>query len=158
MRTRLFSIVAAGVLFSSAPASRTIDDAADVRAARAAQNEAIARQDIERAATFWVDDVQVTAGLGSTLHGREAYRQAFLADAGMIYRREPDEVKVSPNWPVAWETGVWTGRHGKGGAPLLAGRYAAQWFKQDGRWRIRSEVFVALDCSGAACGWPARPQ
>ena len=157
MRLHLFSIAATGALFSSAPAPLKLsDDAADIRAARAAQNDAIASHDLERVAAFWVDDVQVTAGLGFTLHGRDAYRQAFLADTGMIYRREPGEVNVSANWPVAWETGAWTGRRGQRGAPLLAGRYAAQWFKQGGRWRIRSEVFVALECSGVACGWPAR--
>ena len=29
---------------------------------------------------------------------------------------------------------------------------------RDGRWLIRSEVFVALTCSGAACNLPAAPR
>lgn len=159
MRIQLLSIAALGVVLRAAPGRGSKDDAAEIRAARAQQNQAIAARDFDRVADLWIEDVQITAGLGFTLHGREAYRRAFSADSGMVYRREPDQVQVSSNWPLAWETGSWTGRRAnQGGAPLLAGRYSAQWFKQDGKWRIRSELFVALQCSGVSCAWPARVQ
>ena len=160
MRASLLSVAALGVLVIAAPSGPVrMDDAADVRAARAQQNEAIARRDFDAVATFWLDDVQVTAGLGFTLHGRDVYRRAFASDSALVYRREPDNVQVNPRWPIAWETGSWTGRRrGQAGSPLLAGRYAAQWVKQGGRWLIRSELFVALDCSGDACAWAPRPQ
>jgi hypothetical protein len=80
-------------------------------------------------------------------------------DSSMVYRREPDNVEVNSHWPIAWETGTWSGYlANRSASPLLRGRYSAQWFKQDGRWRIRSELFVALDCAGVACSWPPRPQ
>jgi ketosteroid isomerase-like protein len=153
-------VVAIGVLVGSAASwPVSIDDAAEIRAARAEQNAAIASRNFDRVAALWVDDIQVTAGLGFTLRGRDAYRRAFIADSLMVYRREPDDVKVSSTWPLAWETGSWTGRlANQSGPPLLAGRYSAQWFKQDGHWRIRSELFVALQCAGVSCGWPARAQ
>ena len=158
MRSQLLTFAALSMLASAAPANTsTTDDVADVRAARAQQNEAIAARDLDRVASFWIVDVQVTAGLGFTLHGRDAYRRAFASDSTMVYRREPDNVQVNSHWPLAWETGSWTGRRsGESGPALLAGRYSAQWVKQDGRWLIRSELFVALDCSGAACAWGPR--
>src|SRR6267154_2633708 len=79
-----------------------LDDAADIRAARAEQNQAIAARDFDRVASFWVDDVQVTAGLAFTLRGREAYRRAFASDSGVVYQREPDKVEVNSRWPIAW--------------------------------------------------------
>jgi hypothetical protein len=43
------------------------------------------------------------------------------------------------------------------GSPSHRGRYAAQWVKRQGRWLIRSEVFVALTCSGIGCSYTAVP-
>jgi hypothetical protein len=72
----------------------------------------------------------------------------------MIYRRDPAEIQVSSDYLIAWEQGTWTGTVAAGGAPLIRGRYSAQWVKVGGQWLIRSELFVALECSGAACNWP----
>ena len=160
MRSKLLGVAAFSVLASAAPSNTSRpDDAADVRAARAQQNEAIAARDLDRVASFWIDDVLVTAGLGFTLRGRVAYRGAFAADSMIVYRREPEHVQVNAHWPIAWETGAWTGRRaGQSGPALLTGRYSAQWVKQNGRWLIRSELFVALDCSGVACAWGPRAE
>ena len=62
-----------------------------------------------------------------------------------MYQRESVTVEVSMHWPLAFEEGRWSGHPGNVEAtPIIGGRYAAQWVKQDGRWLIRSEVFVAL--------------
>lgn len=126
-----------------------------IREARLAQNTAIAARDADSVATFWTDDVSVTAGLGFVLRGREAYKTAFGHDAPMLYSRVPEKIVVSNKWPLAWEEGVWTGT---ATAPQsdqnLGGRYAAQWVNENGRWRIRSELFVALNCRGAPCEFP----
>lgn len=138
----------------------TVDEAAAVRAARAAQNAAIKSRDFNRMASFWTDSVTLTAGLGTTLRGRDAYRRAFEQDVDVTYERTTKQVDVSTNWPLAWERGTWTGRGTGGGdaVPMLGGSYAAQWAKVGGRWLIRSELFVATFCKGAACRWPAAPQ
>ena len=133
------------------------DDKAVIRAVRRAQNAAIARRDLPDIASFWTEDVTVRAGLGRALSGKQAYLAAFIADSGMRYERMATEIVVSPQWPLAYETGQWEGRltDASSDAAVLRGRYAAQWVKSGGRWLIRSEVFVALECAGSACRWPA---
>lgn len=137
-------------------ASQSSREAAAVRAARAAQNRAIAEHDLDRAESYWTDDVVIRSALGRVIQGRATYRSVLGADSATVYRREPDRVDVSDNlrWPLAFESGTWTGRDPRTGGPLIRGRYAAQWIKRDGRWLIRSEVFVALGCSGAGCRRP----
>jgi hypothetical protein len=78
--------------------------------------------------------------------------------APLIYQRQSVSVSVSANWPLAYEEGVWSGYVGDvSSAPVIGGRYSAQWVKRDGKWLIRAEVFVALTCSGNACKSQAAP-
>ena len=136
-----------------APAS---NDQRAVRAARAAQNAAIAVGDLDCAASFWTEDVTVRRALGQPLSGLDAARKALEAPPPpaphLIYQRLTKEVEVSRTWPLAFETGVWEGHQGSPAGPIvIGGRYSAQWVKRGDRWPIRSEVFVALTCSGAGC-------
>jgi hypothetical protein len=126
---------------------------AEVKAARLAQNAVLAVHQMDSAASFWANDVIITAGLGTVLRGKDAYRQAFASDSGMIYVRTPTHVEVAAPWQSAWEDGEWVGRQGISGPVVIRGRYAAQWHRVGPRWLIRSEIFVALACSGAACRW-----
>lgn len=132
-----------------------------VRQARMDQNDAMASGDIERVASFWTDDITLRRGLGASLVGKDVYRALMDAapnEESVIYVREPDLIEVSPNWPLAFECGTWTARRGgPNNPPLISGRYSAQWVKWEGRWLIRSELFVALTCSDAACAWPVSP-
>jgi len=128
--------------------------AADIREARLAQNALLATNQVDSAASFWADDVVLTAGLGTVLRGKEAYRRAFAFDSGMVYVRTPTHIEAAMPWPSAWEDGEWVGRRGPDGPIVIRGRYAAQWHRVGQRWLIRSEVFVALACSGDACQWP----
>lgn len=130
-------------------------DEVAIRQARLAQNDAIGAMEWDSVAAVWTEDVTIRAGLGFTLAGREEYRSAFVRDAAILYARTTDNVRVSPRWPLAWESGTWVGRDRTNGAELVSGNYAAQWLRTgDGRWRIRSELFVALRCSGRGCEWP----
>jgi adenine phosphoribosyltransferase len=138
-----------------------ISDADTVRQARLDQNEAMANGDVERAAAFWTDDVTLRRGLGASTIGKDAYR-ALLDTApnekSLIYVREPDLIEISPDWPLAYESGRWTARRGSRDGPVvITGRYSAQWIKREGDWLIRSEIFVALTCSDDACSWLAVP-
>jgi ketosteroid isomerase-like protein len=146
-----------GLMFAAAPA-----DQAAIRAARAAQNRAIAAGDLDRVASFWTEDVSVRSALGQPLTGREAARQALVPPPApathLIYQRLTKDVEVSPKWPLAFETGTWEGRLGTIAGPVvIGGRYSAQWVKRGDRWLIRSEVFVALSCSGVGCEAAAVP-
>jgi len=137
-------------------------DRALVRAARTAQNEAIASGDLDRVAGFWTDDVTVRRALGQPLSGREAARKALEPPAApaspLVYQRLTKEVDVSAKWPLAFESGIWEGHQRTLAGPvIIGGRYSAQWVKRGDRWLIRSEVFVALTCDGAGCAAAAMP-
>jgi hypothetical protein len=51
-----------------APESMPSGEAAAIRAARADQNAAIAAHDYDRMASYWTEDVVITAGRGTVLH------------------------------------------------------------------------------------------
>jgi ketosteroid isomerase-like protein/chorismate-pyruvate lyase len=128
----------------------------DIRSARIAQNDAIAAGDLDRAAAFWTDDVTVRRALGQALSGRAAAREALEPAAPpaprIVYQRLTRDVDSSVQWPLAFETGTWEGHLGTVTGPtIVAGRFSAQWIKRNDRWLIRSEVFVALTCSGIGC-------
>lgn len=134
----------------------------EIRNARAAQTKAMADRDFDLAALIWTEDVTMRRALGQAVTGRSEYRE-MLSSAGsgqnpLIYQRVAVTVDVSDHWPLAYEEGRWSGYIGDaGGQPVIAGRYAAQWVKRDGRWLIRSEVFVALTCEGAGCLYETVP-
>jgi ketosteroid isomerase-like protein len=136
-------------------------DAKAIRTARIVQNAAMAAGDVDKAATWWTDDVTIRRGLGTGITGIEGYKgileRAPVSDTALVYQRRTTDVTVSNAWPLAFETGSWTARVGGTGPALIAGRYSAQWVKRDGKWLIRSEVFVALTCSGQGCASKAAP-
>ena len=115
-----------------------------------------------RAAEFWTEDVTLRRGLGAAVVGRDAYRALMEADlrspARMIYERTSLDVDVSDHWPLAFESGTWTAHLASApSVPVITGRYSAQWVRRDGRWLIRSEVFVALTCNASGCAAVAVP-
>jgi ketosteroid isomerase-like protein len=135
---------------------------ADIRTARATQNKAIADGDVDVAASIWTDDVTMRRGLGQAVIGRAGYREMLLSSSSgqnpVVYQRVAVSVNVSDRWPLAYEEGRWAGHAGDAdGQAVIAGRYAAQWVQRDGRWLIRSEVFVALTCEGEGCLFEALP-
>jgi ketosteroid isomerase-like protein len=135
---------------------------AEIRTARAIQTKAIADRDFDAAALIWTEDVTMRRALGQAVVGRSGYYEMLLSTSSgqnpVIYQRVAVTVDVSDRWPLAYEEGRWSGHIGDaGGKPVMTGRYAAQWVKRDGRWLIRSEVFVALTCEGAGCLYEAVP-
>lgn len=92
------------------------------------------------------------------MSGRKEVRAAFEPPMPLVYQRQTKDVEVSAKWPLAFETGTWAGHQSTLAGPVvIGGRYSAQWVKRDGRWLIRSEVFVALTCAGAGCDAAAIP-
>ena len=153
MRTLLIALLVATPLHAQ--------DVAAIRAARIAQNAAMAAGDVERAATWWTDDVAIRRGLGAPVNGIAAYEaileRAPVSDTALVYDRKTTGVTVSDHWPLAFETGTWVARRGGKGAALITGQYSAQWVKREGKWLIRSEVFVALTCTAKGCASEAVP-
>jgi ketosteroid isomerase-like protein len=145
-----------------APCAVVASDSDTIKAARLRQNEAIAKYQIDEVATCWTDDVTICRALGTQLAGKVAYRKLFESDppspTQIVYQRQPSAIEASPIWPLAFETGEWRGHLGSASGPVvISGRYSAQWVKRDGKWLIRSEVFVALDGAGVGREMKAVP-
>jgi ketosteroid isomerase-like protein len=144
-------VAVAGLSATAAPAAATEQE--KIKTERMRQNTAIVHFQVDEVASFWTDDVTICRGLGIQLSGKTAYRKLFESDAPsptqIVYQRMPDAIEVSPLWPLAFESGVWSGHLGGVDGPVvISGRYSAQWVKREGRWLIRAEVFVALEGSG----------
>lgn len=137
-------------------------DAQAIREARKIQTQALADEDVELVASFWTEDLTIRRALGHIV-ANKAEAVAIIQPTGdpatrVIFQRKSTKVKVSGNWPLAYEEGVWAGHLGGVDGPVIAsGNYGAQWVKRDGEWYIRSEVFVALDCKDSGCDFQALP-
>lgn len=155
--------LAAALLVAAGTARGAADDSQAVMAARRAQNAAIVAHRLDAIAGYWTEDVTICRALGSQLSGKAGYLKLFEADDPaspdtILYQREPEAVTVSAVWPLAFESGTWSGRRGgPGGEVIIRGRYSAQWVKRAGHWLIRSEVFVALEGAGAGLALKAVP-
>ena len=164
MKRLIGMLICATFAAAAVAADSTSHQAAEqvaIKHARAAQNAAILRHDVDAVTSFWTDDVTICRGLGTQLAGKAAYRQLFAEDQGspteIVYQRHPTAIEASGLWPLAFETGQWEGRQGQTGTVVVRGRYSAQWVKRGDAWLIRSEVFVALQGAGAGLEMKAAP-
>ena len=94
-------------------------------------------------------------GSGAFVPSRQAYIDQFEADfkdpKSVRYERIPDKIELSSVSPLAAEHGHWQGTLPNGNK-AYSGTYLAMWRQIDGKWKIRSELFVVLHCEDdAAC-------
>lgn len=132
------------------------DDEHAIRDARAASNAAIAAHDVAGIIGVMDADYQVTASLGAFGRGideeTDIWTDMFASRARLLYVRAPDTIELSADYPLAAESGRWTGSWESTEGPVrTGGSYAAMWHKVDGAWKLRSELFVALYCEGDGC-------
>jgi hypothetical protein len=122
--------------------------------ARGLFNKAIAERDTAAFRTFMVEDVRVTTGAGELLEDREGYQATIMGQAAdprfVAFVRSPGKVTASRSHPLAAESGTWVG-HWIAPEARLGGVYLAMWRLDDAGCRIRSELFVTLECSGDRC-------
>lgn len=129
-----------------------------IRALRLQSNEAIQARDLAGFGKTMRTDIDVTRGSGSHVSGRDSVLASvsvqFADKLFMGYVRTTDSVQVSTSAPLAAERGHWTGRFQRAdGIQTITGVYLSMWQKDSEGWKIRSELFVSLACSGsAACG------
>ncbi len=154
-------IVLAGLNHGAAAQTAQASDEIAVRTARTLQTKALADNNLERVVSYWSPDITIRRALGQAVTGVEAARKVLEPSGSgpiIVYQREAVSVEASPNWPLAYEEGRWSAHVGSVAAPaILSGRYSAQWVKRDGKWLIRSEVFVALTCADIGCKFAAAP-
>ena len=83
-----------------------------IKAARTASNEAIARHDANGIVRDMLPDYSIVTGRGQHVQGKDSmltfWKQTFKAMPGVIYLRTPSTIIVSKNDSLAWETGQWT--------------------------------------------------
>jgi ketosteroid isomerase-like protein len=139
-------------------------DEAVIKESRRLQTEALARNDLDTVVKYWDPAITIRRALGHPVDGAVAARKLLEPAPNqnpanvIVYQRAATAVSVSGNWPLAYEEGRWSGHVGSADTqPIFSGRYAAQWVKRDGKWLIRSEVFVALECADAGCKAAALP-
>lgn len=164
--TLALATFAATAVAQTTPTSIATDEAA-IRSARMTQTQALAKDDLDTVVKYWSPDITIRRALGHPIEGAANARKVLEPAANatpvdpatrIIYQREAVSVEVSPNWPLAFEEGRWSGHIGNvSSKPIIGGRYSAQWVKREGKWVIRAEVFVALTCADAGCKAAALP-
>ncbi|WP_461088476.1 nuclear transport factor 2 family protein [Spirosoma gilvum] len=131
---------------------------AAIRSLRTQSNRAIQSKDLNGFGQTMLPDIEVTRGSGSHVSGRDSVLASvsvqFKDPAFLGYIRYTDRIDISTTSPLAAEHGHWEGRFRRtDGIQLITGTYLAMWRKTDSGWKIRSELFVSLACTGsAACG------
>ncbi len=138
-------------------ASGTTDEVA-IRTLRAQSNQAIQARDLIAFGQTMLPDIQVTRGSGSHVSSRDSVLASVapqFKDATFLgYVRTTDSIQISTSSPLAAEHGHWTGRFQRpDGIQTITGTYLSMWRKTESGWKIRSELFVSLACTGSAeCG------
>jgi len=132
------------------------DDVETIRTARMESNAAIARHDVDALQSVLDEDFVITISTGDIERSREEHGKSFALHfeqyPDVVYVRTPTEITLSKAYPLAIEHGTWTGsRKSENGVLEHGGQYTAAWRKSDGVWRIYSELFVGLYCSGTDC-------
>ena len=117
---------------------------AQIRAARTASNDAIARHDAEGIVRDMLTDYSIVTGRGQHVQGKDTLRafweESFRRMPGVTYIRTPESIVISSNDSLAWETGYWTAEH----SYSKGGNYSAMWRRSGDSWKLASELFVAL--------------
>ena len=133
-------------------------DVVAIRSLRAQSNRAIQSRDLTGFGQTMLPEIEITRGSGSHVSGRDSVLASvgvqFRDPAFLGYIRDTDSIRVSTTAPLAAEHGHWTGRFRRAdGIQTITGVYLAMWRKTPEGWKIRSELFVSLACTGsAACG------
>ena len=160
MRLRLMAtaaVVAMSVM-AMGQAGSAVDE---IRAARRASNEALKRHDIEAFGASLDPELVVVTGGGTFVPSRQAYMDRLAKDfadpKALRFERTAETVEVGETGTLAAERGHWVGfQHD--GSRGLGGTYLAMWRKTDAGWKIRSELFVLLNCyDKAACEQYRKP-
>ncbi|MEA2570834.1 MAG: hypothetical protein QOI24_2835 [Acidobacteriota bacterium] len=114
----------------------------DVRAERAALNDAIAARDVDAIVAHLLPTYQIVTARNATRHSREESRVSwtnlFASDPDVVYVRTPTDIRVNDELGQAHENGEWEGSG-------LRGVYSAKWLRdEDGEWRLQAEIFSTL--------------
>lgn len=127
-------------------ATPAVASEADIRAARAAYNAAIAARDVAGVrAAFDATYVGIAGSTGEAIVGADAmtdyFARAFRQPGFLGFVRTPDVITIANPPERAMERGHWSGGSVNG---RLHGEYLAMWVPTSKGWKLRSESFVTL--------------
>ncbi len=127
---------------------------AEIRAARAASNAAIARHDVAGMQAPFLPDAVVLPGSSGAPFGMDTFAArigtTFADPTFVAYVRTPERVRVGRSGRRAAESGRWVGIWRKpDGEMRITGVYQAMWLATSDGWRMKNESFVTLACTGS---------
>lgn len=132
------------------------DSREEIRAARAAMNEALARRDLDAIAALLLPTYHVVTARSMQRDGRDAsirsWQALFERDKTAMHELAASEIHVNEGWGMAAEHGTWSGMIGARGGPIaVQGVYAAKWQKTEDGWMLQAEIFtpITIDNGGA---------
>ncbi len=116
---------------------------------RKGSNRALKTHDLPAFLSFFADDLSITSGNGSVVLGKDSLEnyltRVFEEDEDLYFVRTTQRVAINDTGDRAWEDGKWVGlRPQTAGWENIGGQYAAMWVKEEGIWKIKSELFVSL--------------
>ena len=128
-----------------------------VRAQRAESNAAIAAHDAVRLRKLFDDDYHAILGwTGNIDSGGDAATRGYADEefkdpTFVTYRRTPTSIVIAASGKRIAETGRFEGVWRRpDGTMRKTGVYLAMWIPSAGSWRLKSEAFVTLGCTGSA--------
>ena len=124
-----------------------------IRAARAANNEALKEQDAQGVAEDYLEDFFILTSTNGLFTGKqrveEIYQLVFDTREDVLFVRTPTAITVNNDWNMASENGNWIGTWIVDSEDIeVGGDYYAKWHKIDGVWKMRCEVYTQFDCEG----------
>ena len=134
------------LIFTSESFSQT--DKEQIIAIRNSSNIALKSYDNTQVLSYLTNEVLTTTGNGILLSGKKALKNYILegGESKIYCIRTPKEIIVNDKIKLAWENGNWNGYDPeKGSNSIVSGKYSAMWTKESGEWKIKSQLFVALD-------------
>ena len=152
MRHKIALVLAAMTLPAIGQARSAVDE---ISATRRASNEALKRHDIQAFGASLDPELVVVTGGGTFVPSRQAYVDRLAKDftdpEAFRFERTTEAVDLGETGLLAAEHGHWVGFQ-RDGSRGIGGTYLAMWRKTDAGWKIRSELFVLLNCyDKAAC-------
>ena len=142
----------APAVLSDDPSSASAD--AELAAALAEWNQAMAARDAERVARLWAPDMSLAAGARLVIGAAEnlkLLRAIFGRRPDLVYVRGPATLLFGQDRKTATAYGQWVERWTDADGPVeLRGSYYVLWRRSGTGWRIEHEAFAPLRCAGGA--------
>lgn len=131
-------------------------DAVDaIRRERATSNAAIAARDLKGTIASMLPDYRATWARSTIHRSRDSVAtiltRQYADSMNLGCKRTPVSIEISGTGPAAAEYGNFVCRRQQpDGIQAISGTYYASWERIVEGWRLNSEVFVALRCSGSS--------